>query len=100
MLCSQMIAHENLAVPPRRPILSVLHGNRSSLGTFGLPTVSLSPLFVVLTPNAPASPLDAALTQDTPGVACPALSPGNIRADCKLRSVWSAAALSLVFSFL
>src|SRR2546421_12219 len=98
MLFSQMIAHENLAVPPHRPILSVRHGNRSSLGTFGLPTVSLSPLFVVLTPNAPASPLDAALTQNTQGVRCPALSPGNLRAGRILPFGRSASALSLVFS--
>src|SRR2546423_2271417 len=98
MLCSQMIAHENLAVPPRRLILSVRHGNRSSLGTFGLLTVSLSPLFVVLTPNAPASPLDAALTQNTPGVACPSLSPRNIHAGCTLRSGRSVSTLCLLFS--
>src|SRR2546421_9700632 len=93
-----MIAHENFAVPLRRRMLSVRHGNRSSLGTFGLPTVSLSPLFVVLTPNAPASPLDTALTQNTPGVACPALSPGNLRAGCRLRFGRRASALCLVFS--
>src|SRR5256885_14299759 len=93
-----MIAHENFAVPLRRLILSVLHGNRSSLGTSGLPTVSLSPLFVVLTPNAPASPLDAALTQNTPGAACPALALGDLRTGCRLRSGRSASALSLVFS--